>query len=111
MLTYVIPIGGHPKNWEYPCSLLHKFLGKKSATFQRNGKMKVSKFYPASQAIRFHAVTASFGSVPEANRSVQYWKLEADLGGELVCIEFRVRVTLLFPLHATHPFFLFLDLS
>ena len=106
----MIPIGGCQKNWEYSCGLLHKFLVRKSATFQRN-EMKVSKFHPASQAIRFPAVTASLGSVPEADRSVQYWKLDPDLWRESVHIEFRVRVTLLFPMHATHPFFLFLDLS
>ena len=68
MLTYVVPIGGRQMNWEYSCGLLHKFLGRKSATFQRNEKLKVSKFHPASQAIHFHAVTALLGSVPEADR-------------------------------------------
>ena len=67
----MIPIGGCQKNWEYSCGLLHKFLVRKSATFQRNA-MKVSKFHPALQAIRFYAVSASLGSVLETGR----WSLE-----------------------------------
>lgn len=73
--------------------------------------MNASKCNPASQAVSFHAVAAGLGSVPEADLSVQYWKPEADLRGESVCTEFKVRLTLLFPLHANHRFFPFLDLS
>lgn len=66
ILPYVIPIGGNQKYWEYTCGLLPKFLVRKSATFQRNGKVKGSEFHLSSQAVCFHVSLLI---------SVQYWKL------------------------------------